>query len=503
MIALIRTKTAPVSVAAFLLVSVLGACDGTGVGGGGSDSADGVDVGGENADGTVPDGGPSEDGTTELLGDGFELDGAGWEASEVVVLPTYPVCGDGMLGPGEECDDWNRMNGDGCDWQCRLGDGDPPPAPEPGGGDYVPTADPVPLSGARAGYGCVWELPLVWTGSEFATAWLEDPSPDDLHGARIRFWRFDSAGRRIDAEWRLPTIVGPSAAEVVWLGDGFGLFFTDESGLWYLRLDATGKPMGSPVLVEGDEIPFAPAADVSPDGTIAVTWSNQCSDPEGRGGLTVRVRRIDFDGNRIGAVYVVDESAWGPADLAAGTEGYGLVVPVQVEPPGLVGWFRALRFEKLDASLDHPVYSGVLGNYGVGHVKWFGSESRWVTSWMSVSDTDGAAELRVAFFTTDGSLAGPPVRNPLFGEHDGGHVVAIAPGGGGLSLVTTWARRLSYMRADRHGVASSDLRNVEPSPGSEPPYMFGTTWANDGFAVIYSPGLPGDPLYLRLFESAE
>ncbi|MBI5486952.1 MAG: hypothetical protein HY905_06440 [Deltaproteobacteria bacterium] len=502
MIDLRQPATATVSAAVPGLLFVLGACAGAGLGGGGSDTADGAEVGGENGDGTVPDGEPSEDGATDLLGDGFELDGAGWEASEVIVLPPAPACGDGVLDPGEECDDWNRMDGDGCDWLCRLGGGDPPLAPEPGGGDYVPSGDPVPLSDARMGNNCTWELPLVWTGSEFATVWLQQLDPGEGFGARVRFWRFDKAGRRIDAEWRLPTVLAVIAsAEVVWLGDGFGLFFTDRSGLWYLRLDAAGKPLGAPVLVEGGSPKFAPAADVAPDGTIAVTWSSDCSGDESRGWLTIHVRRIDSDGNRIGPVYVVDETAWGPADIAAGTDGYGLVVPVEAGWPDGRGEFRALRFEKVDAGLDHPVYSGVLGNYGDGHVKWLESQSRWVTSWLASPDIEGSANLRVAFFTSDGTLAGPPVRNAL-PEADGFLSVSLAPGGDGLSLVTTWGRRLSYMRTDRHGVAISGLRDVEPAPGALPPLWFGTTWADAGFAVIYS-GTVGAPLYLRLFESAE
>jgi cysteine-rich repeat protein len=33
-----------------------------------------------------------------------------------------PVCGDGLLNhlAGEECDDGNRTNGDGCSAQCKL-----------------------------------------------------------------------------------------------------------------------------------------------------------------------------------------------------------------------------------------------------------------------------------------------------------------------------------------------------------------------------------------------
>jgi cysteine-rich repeat protein len=32
----------------------------------------------------------------------------------------YAICGDGFLDPGEECDDLNNDNGDGCSGQCKL-----------------------------------------------------------------------------------------------------------------------------------------------------------------------------------------------------------------------------------------------------------------------------------------------------------------------------------------------------------------------------------------------
>src|SRR3989344_4826965 len=36
------------------------------------------------------------------------------------VCKKVPVCGDGKLQEGEQCDDTNRINGDGCDSLCRI-----------------------------------------------------------------------------------------------------------------------------------------------------------------------------------------------------------------------------------------------------------------------------------------------------------------------------------------------------------------------------------------------
>ena len=33
------------------------------------------------------------------------------------------LCGNNVIDVAEECDDGNRIDGDGCDWLCRRGDG--------------------------------------------------------------------------------------------------------------------------------------------------------------------------------------------------------------------------------------------------------------------------------------------------------------------------------------------------------------------------------------------
>jgi cysteine-rich repeat protein len=40
--------------------------------------------------------------------------------SDVVLEPLAPVCGNGHVDPGEQCDDGNRISGDGCSSTCRL-----------------------------------------------------------------------------------------------------------------------------------------------------------------------------------------------------------------------------------------------------------------------------------------------------------------------------------------------------------------------------------------------
>ena len=46
-----------------------------------------------------------------------EEGGEGGSAGTAII---GPVCGDGHLDPGEECDDGNDISGDGCSWDCRT-----------------------------------------------------------------------------------------------------------------------------------------------------------------------------------------------------------------------------------------------------------------------------------------------------------------------------------------------------------------------------------------------
>jgi cysteine-rich repeat protein len=56
------------------------------------------------------------------------------EEEELPPPPPAPYCGDGNLDAGEECDDGNNVNGDGCSATC-CNENNPPPPPPPVCGD--------------------------------------------------------------------------------------------------------------------------------------------------------------------------------------------------------------------------------------------------------------------------------------------------------------------------------------------------------------------------------
>ena len=69
--------------------------------------------------GDNPGGGRSVDGVV----DGVRIYSRALSATDiqqVMSLPVVTVCGDGVLGPGEECDDGNLIDGDGCQSDCSI-----------------------------------------------------------------------------------------------------------------------------------------------------------------------------------------------------------------------------------------------------------------------------------------------------------------------------------------------------------------------------------------------
>jgi cysteine-rich repeat protein len=478
-------------------------CD-CGTGTGADDDArdgfvDGLDAGGEGADADV-DGG-SDDAPP---GDGESPE----EGTVYPPVTEVEVCGNGVLDPGEECDDGNRLNGDTCDWLCRTGAGDPAPDPDPDVPEYVPAGDSIVVPSATPTSPPSFErLPLCWTGEHYATAYAVDV-PDGEPPA-LEFRRLAADGSTVDAPWRYAAPAYYGGLDLVWTGAGFGLFYVDlRSGLYYMRLDVDGKPLTEPRLVQADVRVRAPAADW--DGaSFVVAWVREMGDVEGWSWCSrdvmpdqVQVRRVELFGDTTGAAITVDDTAQGPPDIAAGEGGYGLAMTV--ETPGES--FCGLRFTKLDESLGSPVASGFLSSSEFADVKWV--EGRYVTasSLQASPRTDPeATELVVAWFTAAGELGAPPVRNPSIPEllSSSYH---LAGGDRGLALVavTNMESGLLFRRTDLAGVALGLGQPVAAATA------FGTrfgpcnvVWDAGGFAVLYT-GMVGWPdissdLYLRRF----
>ncbi len=434
---------------------------------------------------------------------------------DVPLAPGPTGCGNGVLEDGEECDDRNRRNGDGCDWLCRLGDGDPPPAPDPGVEPYAPSGEPIVMPGIEPFGTTVHSLPLVWTGSEFATA-LHEVSADGR--LIVRFRRFDREARPLDADWVFDAATWRSdGIDLVWTGEGFGLFYAVfYEGIYYLRLDRTGKPIREPVLVEPDPTAQYVAADLAAGG-FALAWfvyrggALPGCDPREPASST-RMRLVGLDGSTSGPPLEVDSATTGGPDIATGDDGFGVAIAVT----GTAGHPEcATRFVQVSADLSRIEGGGVLSDSDLPEVKW--ADGRWVQSWLDANrgaDGDGFAEACVARFAPGGMLDGPPLCDRLgwASEDWGMWGPKLAAGDGGLALVAAafsgeW---LFFLRTDSMGRAVGVPRDVYRPHGSiiATYPAVNTVWAMDGFAVLfYVNELEGgsdwtDKLYLRWFTAA-
>ena len=109
-------------------------------------------------------------------------------------------CGNGKLEPGEECDDGNLVDGDGCNKICKLETTTPPPPPSggngtcscPGGGGSGPgtkkceLCDPSPLGSAKC------DITAPCSNTPYGT----------MCGCRPGY-RADYPGDTTDSHWRL------------------------------------------------------------------------------------------------------------------------------------------------------------------------------------------------------------------------------------------------------------------------------------------------------------
>jgi cysteine-rich repeat protein len=425
---------------------------------------------------------------------GFDWESIDTHHEELPPLPYVPQCGNGVLDEGEECDDRNRLDGDGCDWLCRSGDGDPPPEPDPDVEPYVPAGDPTVMPGTFPTGWSLYRLPVVWTGSEFATA-FDEHREDDSNG--IRFRRFSFDGDPLDADWVYETENRGAGVDLVWIGSGFGLFFVDvERGLFFMPLSYYGKPLGPPVLVEPDPQARAPAADLALDGFV-LAWITEgssdvhiswCGEVEGPSD-TIRLRRVGFDGSTHGPPVMIEEMAGGPPGIAAGEDGFGvsMMVNSSVEFPSC-----AFRFARLSGDLTDIVYSGILSDGLAGDLGWIDGHYR--VAWPYRDTMEGGREEQcVARYSSEGWLESSPVCTDVTAFVADQRPTRLAAGRGGLTLVfaSDGDGMLSYLRTDMNGRAVDIPRSVTGEacrPVSESFCHFrayGTTWTDDGFAVLF------------------
>ncbi|MBI5501066.1 MAG: hypothetical protein HY907_12545 [Deltaproteobacteria bacterium] len=187
--------------------------------------------------------------TAEHVGEAGEEDGG--EATDAdgadggtVLLP--PVCGDRAIDPGEECDDGNRMNDDGCDWLCRLGDGS---FAYPGPDGSVPPIESAteamaigPVAGS-VGDG-MGPVRVAWGPGAYGIAYATESPTFAMNLVAV-----DPEGVILGEPWSRPVPFAIPDFVPVGTDTGFGLLtrLRDDAATTLIRFDARASPIGSDV----------------------------------------------------------------------------------------------------------------------------------------------------------------------------------------------------------------------------------------------------------------
>lgn len=471
---------------------------------GGADPGDSAD-----ADASAP-----EDGDDSIaLDDGVtETDGGG------TVITPPPPCGDGVVDEAEECDDGNRKNSDGCTWDCRMGDGDPAPPPDPLSRPYVVEGPPIVLPPfehppSRAGS----RLDAFRGESVAGTIWYSAETPSAGPYIGLRYLDPDGTTFRSDTYlWLASGSFGGGTANDLSDRGVLLLWAGREGGLWKAILGVDGTIESYPaLLVAGGLEPRLSLAPVA-GGHLLAWYENPMGyychlddrDPPRR----TYLRRLGPDGSFEGMPEpVVLEEPLGAntrLSLSAGDD----------SSVGLLWWRSGvgdqfdcdLRFGVADAELTTVADGGVIGLADHGRV--VSAEGAYRMAWLHLPGGP-PAELGFAAFGRDaGLLAAPSTCELTFASYFEADVEVAAGDHGLVTVFRTWDEatgvRLYFVRTDLMGrTAGGTCSPVEVDPscreslGCVPGYPV-VSWVGDAFVVTYRALFepffePGSPFEMR------
>ncbi len=160
-------------------------------------------------------------------------------------------CGDGEVDPGEECDDGNRMNGDGCDWLCRSGDGETPdPTPDPDVPPITTVGPPVPVVSGDEVVANNNAMDLECSGEQYSLMYFHI---GDDYEQLMSFRRFSLTGEELINEYEVMTDDSNWSITVdhTWTGSEYGVFYGNRNlgGIVFVRIGETGKRLSDPRLI--------------------------------------------------------------------------------------------------------------------------------------------------------------------------------------------------------------------------------------------------------------
>ncbi len=222
-------------------------------------------------------------------------------------------CGNGVVDPGEECDDGNDVAWDGCN-ECHVSEFQVNTYTT--GNQYYP----------RVAMDSTGRFVVVWQSYD------QDGSEWGIYGQR-----YDADGNPVGSEFQVNTYTTDvqSAPQVAM--DSTGRFVVvwqsydqdgDRFGVYGQRYDADGNPVGSEFLVNTttENLQKVPSVAMAPDGRFVVVWQSYAQDGS-NGGIYGQL--YDADGNPVGAEFQVNTTVSGDQEapnVAMGPDGSFVVV---------------------------------------------------------------------------------------------------------------------------------------------------------------------------------
>jgi cysteine-rich repeat protein len=401
----------------------------------------------------------SGDASTEGSGDGLADggDGAGDVRPEVPDVPA--TCGNGVLDPGEECDDGNRLNGDDCDWACHAGSGTVPPfgSEDPDVDDFASgdALQPVDLSDiAVESVAPPLVATLAWGETVYATligAGVTVPG-DPESAPTTAFLRFGADGRRVGPAWRYLDENSPRGyLDLVWNGDGYGLAWCGPgAALWFVELDRDGKPLYPPLQPV--------AVDDLCDPTIVwdgerygLLWTLLGPD-QWLGGEDLRFVALGHRGVTVTEVVVVHHNPAGGIRLPDASTSGATVLVAFSDNPGRCGGAtesgcQSVATVSRDGVVVHAPVMVTAGGRAAPDTAW--GDDRFGV----LVDSLDSYGLHLAMFAETGELLGAPIPIRTLG------LVPVTGAGTGTALA--WGRggwAVAYLNGDR-------MAGFEPASG--------------------------------------